>query len=72
MTKTSPLEFAIQVAGGQAELAKKIGTSRQVVAYWVKTGKPSPRFAAKIEKETGVATWVLCPDVFKRPENDIS
>ena len=71
-----PLVKAIQIAGGQTALAKKIGggIKQGHVWWWLnrsKSGVP-PEYAAAIEKATGgaVTRQDLCPNVFKeKPEH---
>lgn len=35
----TPLDRAIELAGGQSRLAEKIGRSQQLISYWQKTRK---------------------------------
>jgi DNA-binding transcriptional regulator YdaS (Cro superfamily) len=69
MTTKTPLERAIDAAGGQTALARKIGKniSQQHVAYWLRAVKGVPaEMAADIETacEKAVTKEELRPDVF--------
>ena len=63
----SPLDRAITLCGGQAGLARRIGTKQQNVAYWRNARKGVPaEMAAAIEEavEGAVTRHDLRPDVF--------
>ena len=54
MAKPNPVDLAINEAGGQTALAKKIGVDRQLVQYWKTKGRiPQWRIAA-VAKATGL------------------
>lgn len=63
------LERAIQLVGGQAALAEKIGKSQAHVAMWLRRGKVPAEICADIEGATGgtVTRKDLRPDVFRDP-----
>lgn len=71
----TPLDRAIELCGGRAALARKIGRSRQIIAFWqtkAKKGVP-PEAAIEIEEavEGKVTRHELRPDladIFGRPE----
>lgn len=58
----SPLEDAIQRAGGLTRFAKSIGTTPQNATHWRSRGVPVER-CPDIERETGVPCELLRPDV---------
>lgn len=63
---TEALQRAITIAGGQAPLAKLIGTGQSHVWYWLnksKKGVPSECVEA-VEKATGITRHELRPDIF--------
>lgn len=67
---TSPLDRAIELCGGQAALARVIGTKQQNVAYWRTAVKGVPaEMAQAIEDASGgkVTRQELRPDVFGPP-----
>ena len=64
----TPLERAVELCGGQAGLARRIGSSQQSVAYWLTKavrGVPAEMVPA-IEQATGfqVTRHDLRPDIF--------
>jgi DNA-binding transcriptional regulator YdaS (Cro superfamily) len=49
----SPIEKAIELAGGTSALAKKIGVnSPQVVSNWVARKRVPPKYCAAVERAT--------------------
>lgn len=63
---TDALSRAIEAAGGQKQLADKIGTKQPNVSYWMnksKKGVPG-EYAAAIEAATGIRKEELRPDIF--------
>lgn len=70
MTDSQPaLARAIQIAGGQLPLARKIGASQSSVWEWLnrsRRGVPA-EWAGKIEEVTGIGRHELRPDVFPDP-----
>jgi len=59
----TPFEQAIHKAGGQVALAEAIGTSQQLVSYWLKKKVPA-EWVVKIEEQTGITRHQLRPDIF--------
>ena len=69
------LQKAIDIAGGQANLSKKIGLSRTASNIGVmifRDKKASAKYVAKISEVTGVPCHELRPDIFPMPANDAS
>ena len=56
---------AIEAAGGQQALAKKVGVKYQAVQKWVRNRVPAERVLA-IEAATGVSRSDLRPDLYPR------
>jgi DNA-binding transcriptional regulator YdaS (Cro superfamily) len=49
----------------QSKFADAIGTSQQLVSYWVRNDKPLPaEFVLKTEAETGISRHDLRPDIY--------
>ena len=69
MNKT-PLERAIEKAGGQTKLARDIGTTQQGIYYWLKKNKVPAEFCPKIEEATGISKHELRPDIFGTQSED--
>lgn len=62
----TPLRKAVAIAGGQASLAREIGTKQQNIWAWLQKGGRVPaEFAAPIERVTGVSKQELRPDIFE-------
>lgn len=62
----APLQRAVDVAGGQSALARKIGTRQSLIWHWLersKKGVPA-EWCQPIERETGVLAAELRPDLF--------
>jgi DNA-binding transcriptional regulator YdaS (Cro superfamily) len=60
------LKRAIEAAGGQKRLAKRINVTQSQVWYWLmrsKKGVPAER-VLDIERETGVSRTELRPDIW--------
>ncbi len=68
MNSTEALERAIELAGSQSALARKIGRAQGHIHYWLKGAKDGvpPLAAIQIEKALGgqVSRKELRPDVF--------
>jgi DNA-binding transcriptional regulator YdaS (Cro superfamily) len=59
------LKKAVDVAGGQSNLARAIGVKQQHVWNWLnRDGKPAAESVLSIEAATGVSRYELRPDVF--------
>lgn len=53
----------------QSRFAAAIGTSQQLVSYWLKNGKSLPaEFVLATEKATGISRHDLRPDLYPRDE----
>ncbi len=58
------LDRAIELAGGQCALGRKISTTQQNIQWWATKPTPvNPRYAVRIEKATGVKVEELRPDL---------
>lgn len=57
------LKKAIDIAGSQSALAKKIGLVPQVVNNWLARGNVPAEYCPNIEQATGVRCEDLRPDV---------
>lgn len=65
------LQKAVNIAGGQTELAKIINTRQQNVWTWLNRDKKcSATYVAKVSEVTGVPCYELRPDIFPAPAND--
>ena len=61
----TPLETAIEKAGGQAALGRAIAVPQPLVWYWLHQAKHVPaEHCAAIEEATGVSRHDLRPDIF--------
>jgi DNA-binding transcriptional regulator YdaS (Cro superfamily) len=55
--------------GNQSRFAAAIGTSQQLVSYWIRNGKELPaEFVLKTEAETGISRHDLRPDLYPRED----
>lgn len=55
--------------GNQSKFAAAIGTSQQLVSYWLKNEKALPaEFVLMTEKATGIPRHDLRPDIYPRDE----
>lgn len=64
MDKT-PIQRAVDVAGGQSALARAVGAAPQFVHQWVTRRRPVPaKYVLAIETATGVSRYELRADVF--------
>lgn len=66
--KHSPLERAIELAGGQSALAAKIGRKQGHIHYWLRRAKAGVPPSAAIDIENAlngkISRYELCPDIF--------
>ena len=58
------IDMAIEKLGSQAELARVIGSTRQLVNHWKKLGKVPPAWALTIEQRVGIHRHYLNRDVY--------
>lgn len=59
------LKRAVEIAGGQTALAKKLGITQARVWNWLNRDKVLPgEFAIPIERVTGVTKHELRPDLY--------
>ena len=67
---TSPLSQALETFGGnQSAFARAIGTSQQLVSYWLRNNKALPaEFVLPTEAATGISRHDLRPDLYPREE----
>lgn len=67
MSKTTPLERAVDKAGGQSAFARLHGVSQPTVWAWVRQGKPLPaEYVLATERELGISRHDLRPDLYPR------
>jgi DNA-binding transcriptional regulator YdaS (Cro superfamily) len=66
MSPTNALKRACDLAGGQTQLADRIGTTQSQVWYWLFRSKKGARaeFVLSIERETGIPRHELRPDLY--------
>jgi DNA-binding transcriptional regulator YdaS (Cro superfamily) len=51
--------------GNQSKFAAAIGTSQQLVSYWIKKEKPLPaEYVIEAERATGISRHELRPDIY--------
>jgi DNA-binding transcriptional regulator YdaS (Cro superfamily) len=63
------IKAAVEAAGSQPALAKRIGFAQMSISRWVNGVQPvSPRAVLKIEDATGVSRHDLRPDLYPREE----
>ncbi len=80
LSPVEALQLAVDAAGGQTELAKRIDPTQeklkqQNVWTWLnRDKKTSAKWVAKVSSTTGVPCHLLRPDIFPAPEpsNDSS
>lgn len=60
----NPASLAVQVAGSQKALAKRLGgvVTRQAIALWVRDGRIPLRRVAEVSRVTGIPKALLSPD----------
>jgi len=63
--RKTPLERAIEAAGSQDALARKLGTSQQRIWNWLHRDRRIPaEVVLPIERETGISRHELRPDLY--------
>lgn len=65
MAKQTPIQKAIETAGGSSALAKKLGVYPSNVNYWMNYGLPA-KWVIPVEKLTGVSRHDLNPTIYPR------
>lgn len=67
---TSALHRALEAFNGnQTRFADAIGTSQQLVSYWVKKGRVLPaEYVLATEQATGISRHDLRPDIYPRQD----
>jgi DNA-binding transcriptional regulator YdaS (Cro superfamily) len=75
LTPRQALLLAIEIVGGQMQLAIAMGKKNQTsVSQWLRTGQVPVKHVLKLEHLTGVSRHVLRPDIYPRdnpaPMND--
>lgn len=65
MDDKSPLDRAKELAGGQAELAKRIGVTAQAISQW---DEVPPLRVLAVEAASGVSRHELRPDLYPLEE----
>lgn len=68
------LDRVIDLVGGQAELARKVGVSPQVVNGWCKRNRVAASKAVAVEQavEGRVTRYDLRPDIFGEPPQPVA
>jgi DNA-binding transcriptional regulator YdaS (Cro superfamily) len=65
------IKQAIEIAGGQAALARKCGVAQPTVFAWLKKGFVPPRKVLLVEQITGVSRCRLNPMIYpQEPSNN--
>lgn len=62
------LEIAIEKAGGQTALARKIGKTQGHICKWLERKKVPANMAIPIEQATGVSRHDLRPDIYPKEQ----
>lgn len=69
MTQSALARALAHFDDNQSKFAAAIGTSQQLVSYWVRNGKPLPaEYVLKVEGETGISRHDLRPDIYPRED----
>lgn len=67
---STPIERAIEAAGGVIAVSRALGVSAPAVSQWKKTGAPAERCVALEHATAGAVTrYELRPDVFGDPRD---
>ncbi len=62
----TPIERAIEAAGGLSSLAERLKTSPQVISNWRARGSVPAVRVLDLERETGVSRHELRPDIYPK------
>lgn len=66
---TTALDDAIAKAGSQGKFAEAVGTTQQLVSYWVRKRKPLPaEYVLQAETALGISRHDLRPDIYPRQD----
>ncbi|MFZ2995927.1 transcriptional regulator [Sphingobium sp.] len=67
----SRLRLAVENAGNQSRFAKAVGTSQQLVSYWLKKERPLPGEFVLAAESAGLGSrHYLRPDLYPAVEHD--
>lgn len=66
-TPFAALKQAIEIAGSQAELARRCETYQPRVNRWLSANRVQAEFVLAVEQATGVSRHDLRPDIYPRP-----
>lgn len=70
MSTTALTRALAKFDNNQSRFAAAIGTSQQLVSYWVRNGKELPaEFVLATERETGISRHDLRADLYPRDES---
>lgn len=64
---TTDLRTAIDRAGGQSELARRLGLRQQSVSEWISRGVVPPARVLDVERATGIHRHLLNPNIYPDP-----
>jgi DNA-binding transcriptional regulator YdaS (Cro superfamily) len=63
------LERAVEAAGSQSKFAAAVGTSQQLVSYWLTNRKALPaEFVLPAEAALGISRHDLRPDIYPKEQ----
>jgi len=65
---TVTIEQLVEKAGSQSDFARRIGTSQQLVSYWLSRRKNElpAEFVLAAEREFGISRHDIRPDIYPR------
>lgn len=66
--KTKPIKRAVELAGGQAALARIVGVTQPTVWAWLRKGEMPAEYVLATERATGISRHALRPDIYPRDE----
>ena len=64
------VELAIEKAGGVKKLADLVGVRIDAVSQWRRRGRIGIRTLREVSRKTGLAPWLLRPDIYPAPESE--
>lgn len=66
VSKIRGIDLAIHAAGNRNRLARAIGKSPQLIAYWDKTlGRIPAEYVPEVSRKTGIPAALLRPDIYE-------